>query len=242
MFLMCQISTISIAGFVILGLFVLLGLWKGFIRMLLTVLVVGLSLAAGALGVEPIRNALAAQDYFGQEWLEGILSGSLAFIAVFFVALIILSVIKAIIMHFVNKKGGKIKGALNIVNHLVGAVVGAGLGFLAFGFVLYCYVSIVAVLNYDGDVTQVVELSPLQLTRRAITEDGLSLRHGTSFPLTYFGGMQVFPLTRAVEVVYTSQNEKDRKSAQTIYDESYTFMTENNGRNWDAILTLAGVK
>ncbi len=155
MFLMCQISTISIAGFVILGLFVLLGLWKGFIRMLLTVLVVGLSLAAGALGVEPIRNALAAQDYFGQEWLEGILSGSLAFIAVFFVALIILSVIKAIIMHFVNKKGGKIKGALNIVNHLVGAVVGAGLGFLAFGFVLYCYVSIVAVLNYDGDVTQV---------------------------------------------------------------------------------------
>lgn len=156
MFLMCQISTISIAGFVILGLFVLLGLWKGFIRMLLTVLVVGLSLAAGALGVEPIRNALAAQDYFGQEWLEGILSGSLAFIAVFFVALIILSVIKAIIMHFVNKKGGKIKGALNIVNHLVGAVVGAGLGFLAFGFVLYCYVSIVAVLNYDGDVTQVV--------------------------------------------------------------------------------------
>ena len=156
MFLMCQISTISIAGFVILGLFVLLGLWKGFIRMLLTVLVVGLSLAAGALGVEPVRNALAAQDYFGQEWLEGILSGSLAFIAVFFVALIILSVIKAIIMHFVNKKGGKIKGALNIVNHLVGAVVGAGLGFLAFGFVLYCYVSIVAVLNYDGDVTQVV--------------------------------------------------------------------------------------
>ena len=155
MFLMCQISTISIAGFVILGLFVLLGLWKGFIRMLLTVLVVGLSLAAGALGVEPIRNALAEQDYFGQEWLEGILSGSLAFIAVFFVALIILSVIKAIIMHFVNKKGGKIKGALNIVNHLVGAVVGAGLGFLAFGFVLYCYVSIVAVLNYDGDVTQV---------------------------------------------------------------------------------------
>lgn len=155
MFLMCQISTISIAGFVILGLFVLLGLWKGFIRMLLTVLVVGLSLAAGALGVEPVRNALAAQDYFGQEWLEGILSGSLAFIAVFFVALIILSVIKAIIMHFVNKKGGKIKGALNIVNHLVGAVVGAGLGFLAFGFVLYCYVSIVAVLNYDGDVTQV---------------------------------------------------------------------------------------
>lgn len=155
MFLMCQISTISIAGFVILGLFVLLGLWKGFIRMLLTVLVVGLSLAAGALGVEPIRNALAAQDYFGQEWLEGILSGSLAFIAVFFVSLIILSVIKAIIMHFVNKKGGKIKGALNIVNHLVGAVVGAGLGFLAFGFVLYCYVSIVAVLNYDGDVTQV---------------------------------------------------------------------------------------
>ena len=155
MFLMCQISTISIAGFVILGLFVLLGLWKGFIRMLLTVLVVGLSLAAGALGVEPIRNALAAQDYFGQEWLEGILSGSLAFIAVLFVALIILSVIKAIIMHFVNKKGGKIKGALNIVNHLVGAVVGAGLGFLAFGFVLYCYVSIVAVLNYDGDVTQV---------------------------------------------------------------------------------------
>ena len=95
---------------------------------------------------------------------------------------------------------------------------------------------------YNGDVTQVVELSPLQLTRRAITEDGLSLRHGTSFPLTYFGGMQVFPLTRAVEVVYTSQNEKDRKSAQTIYDESYTFMTENNGRNWDAILTLAGVK
>ena len=95
---------------------------------------------------------------------------------------------------------------------------------------------------YNGDVTQVVELSPLQLTRRAITEDGLNLRHDTSFPLTYFGGMQVFPLTRAIEVVYTSQNEKDRKSAQTIYDESYTFMTENNGRNWNAILTLAGVK
>ena len=107
MFLLCQISAISIAGFVILGLFVLLGLWKGAIRMLLDLLVIGLSVAAGALAVKPIRNALAEQGYFGLEWLESILSGNLAFIVVGFATLIVLLIIKAIIMHFVDKKGGK---------------------------------------------------------------------------------------------------------------------------------------
>ena len=75
MFLMSQISGISIAGFVILALFVLLGLKKGFLRMLLTVLAIGLSIAAGSLAVKPIYNALAKKDFFGQEWLEGALSG-----------------------------------------------------------------------------------------------------------------------------------------------------------------------
>ena len=138
MFLLCQISAISIAGFVILGLFVLLGLWKGAIRMLLNLLVIGLSVAAGALAVKPIRNALAEQDYFGLEWLESILSGNLAFIVVGFATLIVLLIIKAIIMHFVDKKGGKVKGALQVVNKLAGAVLGGGIGFLAFGFVLLC--------------------------------------------------------------------------------------------------------
>ena len=76
MFLMSQISGISIAGFVILALFVLLGLKKGFLRMLLTVLAIGLSIAAGSLAVKPIYNALAKKDFFGQEWLEGALSAS----------------------------------------------------------------------------------------------------------------------------------------------------------------------
>ena len=134
MFLLCQISAISIAGFVILGLFVLLGLWKGAIRMLLNLLVIGLSVAAGALAVKPIRNALAEQDYFGLEWL----------------------IIKAIIMHFVDKKGGKIKGALQVVNKLAGAVLGGGIGFLAFGFVLLCYVSVITVLKYEGDMDAAV--------------------------------------------------------------------------------------
>lgn len=156
MFLMSQVSGISIAGFVILALFILIGLKKGLIKMLLNVLVLGLSIAAGAVGVDPIRNALAEQDYFGQEWLEGLISGNLAFIVVFVAAFIILSIIKAIIMHFVNKRGGKIKGAFNVVNHVLGAVLGAGFGFLAFGFVLYCYVSVVAVVKYEGDIQQVV--------------------------------------------------------------------------------------
>lgn len=156
MFLLCQISAISIAGFVILGLFVLLGLWKGAIRMLLDLLVIGLSVAAGALAVKPIRNALAEQDYFGLEWLESILSGNLAFIVVGFATLIVLLIIKAIIMHFVDKKGGKIKGALQVVNKLVGAVLGGGIGFLAFGFVLLCYVSVITVLKYEGDMDAAV--------------------------------------------------------------------------------------
>ena len=156
MFLLCQISAISIAGFVILGLFVLLGLWKGAIRMLLNLLVIGLSVAAGALAVKPIRNALAEQDYFGLEWLESILSGNLAFIVVGFATLIVLLIIKAIIMHFVDKKGGKIKGALQVVNKLVGAVLGGGIGFLAFGFVLLCYVSVITVLKYEGDMDAAV--------------------------------------------------------------------------------------
>ena len=156
MFLLCQISAISIAGFVILGLFVLLGLWKGAIRMLLDLLVIGLSVAAGALAVKPIRNALAEQDYFGLEWLESILSGNLAFIVVGFATLIVLLIIKAIIMHFVDKKGGKIKGALQVVNKLAGAVLGGGIGFLAFGFVLLCYVSVITVLKYEGDMDAAV--------------------------------------------------------------------------------------
>lgn len=156
MFLLCQISAISIAGFVILGLFVLLGLWKGAIRMLLDLLVIGLSVAAGALAVKPIRNALAEQDYFGLEWLESILSGNLAFIVVGLATLIVLLIIKAIIMHFVDKKGGKIKGALQVVNKLVGAVLGGGIGFLAFGFVLLCYVSVITVLKYEGDMDAAV--------------------------------------------------------------------------------------
>lgn len=156
MFLLCQISAISIAGFVILGLFVLLGLWKGAIRMLLNLLVIGLSVAAGALAVKPIRNALAEQDYFGLEWLESILSGNLAFIVVGLATLIVLLIIKAIIMHFVDKKGGKIKGALQVVNKLAGAVLGGGIGFLAFGFVLLCYVSVITVLKYEGDMDAAV--------------------------------------------------------------------------------------
>lgn len=156
MFLLCQISAISIAGFVILGLFVLLGLWKGAIRMLLNLLVIGLSVAAGALAVKPIRNALAEQDYFGLEWLESILSGNLAFIVVGLATLIALLIIKAIIMHFVDKKGGKVKGALQVVNKLAGAVLGGGIGFLAFGFVLLCYVSVITVLKYEGDMDAAV--------------------------------------------------------------------------------------
>lgn len=156
MFLLCQISAISIAGFVILGLFVLLGLWKGAIRMLLDLLVIGLSVAAGALAVKPIRNALAEQDYFGLKWLESILSGNLAFIVVGFATLIVLLIIKAIIMHFVDKKGGKVKGALQVVNKLAGAVLGGGIGFLAFGFVLLCYVSVITVLKYEGDMDAAV--------------------------------------------------------------------------------------
>lgn len=156
MFLLCQISAISIAGFVILGLFVLLGLWKGAIRMLLDLLVIGLSVAAGALAVKPIRNALAEQDYFGLAWLESILSGNLAFIVVGFATLIVLLIIKAIIMHFVDKKGGKVKGALQVVNKLAGAVLGGGIGFLAFGFVLLCYVSVITVLKYEGDMDAAV--------------------------------------------------------------------------------------
>lgn len=156
MFLLCQISAISIAGFVILGLFVLLGLWKGAIRMLLDLLVIGLSVAAGALAVKPIRNALAEQGYFGLEWLESILSGNLAFIVVGFATLIVLLIIKAIIMHFVDKKGGKVKGALQVVNKLAGAVLGGGIGFLAFGFVLLCYVSVITVLKYEGDMDAAV--------------------------------------------------------------------------------------
>ena len=155
MFLMSQISGISIAGFVILALFVLIGLKMGFIRMLLNVLVIGLSIAAGALAVKPIYNALAKQDFFGQEWLEGALSGNFAFLIVGFAVLVILLIIKAIIMHFVNKKGGKIKGALNVVNHVAGAVIGAGIGFLAFGFVLICYVTIYAFVKHV-EVEQVV--------------------------------------------------------------------------------------
>ena len=156
MFLLCQISAISIAGFVILGRFVLLGLWKGAIRMLLNLLVIGLSVAAGALAVKPIRNALAEQDYFGLEWLESILSGNLAFIVVGLATLIVLLIIKAIIMHFVDKKGGKVKGALQAVNKLAGAVLGGGIGFLAFGFVLLCYVSVITVLKYEGDMDAAV--------------------------------------------------------------------------------------
>ena len=156
MFLLCQISAISIAGFVILGLFVLLGLWKGAIRMLLDLLVIGLSVAAGALAVKPIHNALAEQDYFGLEWLESILSGNLAFIVVGLATLIVLLIIKAIIMHFVDKKGGKVKGALQVVNKLAGAVLGGGIGFLAFGFVLLCYVSVITVLKYEGDMDAAV--------------------------------------------------------------------------------------
>ena len=155
MFLMSQISGISIAGFVILALFVLLGLKKGFLRMLLTVLAIGLSIAAGSLAVKPIYNALAKKDFFGQEWLEGALSGNFAFLIVGLATLVILLIIKAIIMHFVNKKGGKIKGALNVVNHVAGAVVGAGIGFLAFGFILICYVTIYAFIKHM-EVEQVI--------------------------------------------------------------------------------------
>lgn len=155
MFLMSQISGISIAGFVILALFVLLGLKKGFLRMLLTVLAIGLSIAAGSLAVKPIYNALAKKDFFGQEWLEGALSGNFAFLIVGLATLVILLIIKAIIMHFVNKKGGKIKGALNVVNHIAGAVVGAGIGFLAFGFILICYVTIYAFIEHM-EVEQVI--------------------------------------------------------------------------------------
>lgn len=155
MFLMSQISGISIAGFVILALFVLLGLKKGFLRMLLTVLAIGLSIAAGSLAVKPIYNALAKKDFFGQEWLEGALSGNFAFLIVGLVTLVILLIIKAIIMHFVNKKGGKIKGALNVVNHIAGALVGAGIGFLAFGFILICYVTIYAFIKHM-EVEQVI--------------------------------------------------------------------------------------
>ena len=155
MFLMSQISGISIAGFVILALFVLLGLKKGFLRMLLTVLAIGLSIAAGSLAVKPIYNALAKKDFFGQEWLEGALSGNFAFLIVGLATLVILLIIKAIIMHFVNKKGGKIKGALNVVNHVAGALVGAGIGFLAFGFILICYVTIYAFIKHM-EVEQVI--------------------------------------------------------------------------------------
>lgn len=147
-----DVSIISIVGFVILGLCILLGIWKGMIRMLLNVVVIGLAVAAGSLGVNPIREAFAEQDYFGQEWLESVLSGNLAFVIVFFAVLVVGLIVKAIIMHFVDKDGGTIKGAFQVVNRILGGVIGAGIGFLAFGFVLMCYTSIVAVLEYEGDM------------------------------------------------------------------------------------------
>ena len=55
-----------------------------------------------------------------------------------------------------DKKGGKIKGALQVVNKLAGAVLGGGIGFLAFGFVLLCYVSVITVLKYEGDMDAAV--------------------------------------------------------------------------------------
>ena len=143
---------ISIVGFVVLGLCVLLGIWKGMIRMLLNLLVIGLAIAAASLGVNPIREALAGQDYFGQEWLETVLSGNFAFVIVGAAVLVVGLIVKAIIMHFVDKDGGRIKGAFKAVNRILGGVLGAGIGFLAFGFILMCYTSIIAVLNFDGDI------------------------------------------------------------------------------------------
>ena len=52
-----DVSVISIVGFVVLGLCILLGIWKGMIRMLLNVLVIGLAIAAASLGVNPILRS-----------------------------------------------------------------------------------------------------------------------------------------------------------------------------------------
>lgn len=153
MFLLGQISTISIVGIVIILLFVAIGVFKGFLRMVLSLGVLAASVAIAAAATKPLDAMFAENNYFGQEWLSSLTSGSFGFIVVFFASLIILSIVKAILLAIFGKSK-----SLKVVDRILGVVAGAAMGFLIFGSVLYGYVTIKAMVTGDEPASIVEQL------------------------------------------------------------------------------------
>lgn len=99
--------------------------------------------------------------------------------------------------------------------------------------------------NYDVETknpTLYASFSNLQKERAEIMLTGITSTSMLTSKLVYWGGLTTFSQTSLLETLFTAQNEKDRKTAQQIYDDEYTYFTKNYNENWNAILTRAGVK
>ena len=92
-----------------------------------------------------------------------------------------------------------------------------------------------------GDESEITDIGSMHRSRLRITEPGVYRKSQDAFKMVYFGGMRIFVQT-AIERAYTAGNEKDRKTAQTIYQETVDYYKKDNLANWNAVLVNAGLK
>ena len=131
------ISGITIAAAVIVGIFILVGVWKGLLRSVLTIVVIGASVGFTALFAPMILNAMANKNNFNQEWLTPAVAEMLVFLLTFAVLLAVFSIIKALVLKALHKMG-----ALRLTNRVLGGVLGGMIGFFLAGMLVYVYVVI----------------------------------------------------------------------------------------------------
>lgn len=85
--------------------------------------------------------------------------------------------------------------------------------------------------------------SNLQKERAKIAQNGITPFSASTSRLCYLGGLTYYTISSALESFFTSQNEKDRKSAQYIYNNDIEYyINKNNGEYWNELLTRAGIK
>lgn len=91
------------------------------------------------------------------------------------------------------------------------------------------------------DAAWVNSLSPLQKSvLNMLNSDTIEYATTPVTPLT-LAGLGYRKTTTYLELLFCSQNAKDRMSAQEIYQYDIDYYTGNNGKNWNTLLTDAGI-
>ena len=94
--------------------------------------------------------------------------------------------------------------------------------------------------NYTADEETEASFSKLQKTRYEIGKTSVSLKPKSSFYLFNFGGLTAWKNIHP-EQAFTASLEKDRKTAEQLFNEEVEYFTKDNSANFKNILKQAGI-